>query len=125
MSRGYRLTVRVGPRVERSRFTALDGALDALEARIRELAGSTRRAPIDLKVRRFEPVAQVAARAEVSGPGRLFPVVHAGIDVRGDGSTEAYVGRARRRLVEQRTGETPFAALRRTLGIDQSASAAP
>ena len=112
--RSYTLTVRDGPRVERERFETLADTLDALERRMDELTTSRREA-VDLKYRRFEPVAQVAVRGEVAGPGRLLPAVRAGVDLRGDGSSEAYVGRLRRTLVEQRTGETPFEALRRVL----------
>ena len=110
----YTLTIRNGPRVERARFDTLPATLDALEQRMDELA-ATRRDTVDLRYRRFEPVAQVAVRGEVAGPGRVLPALRAGVDMRGDGSSEAYVGRVRRRLVEQRGGETPYQALRRVL----------
>jgi hypothetical protein len=111
----WRLTVRAGPKVERASFDGLDRALDALEARGRELRASAPDKAIDAKIRRFEPVQQVLARLELSGPERLLPSVRAGVDVRGDGSTEAFRGRVRRVMLEQRSGEDAFAALRRAL----------
>jgi hypothetical protein len=112
----YTLTIRTGPKVERERFEALPAALDALEARLAPLEGRSLRDTVDLRYREFAPVAQVAVRGEVAGPGRLLGAVRGGVDLRGDGSAEAYVGRVRRRLVEQRKGETVYAALRRALG---------
>jgi hypothetical protein len=108
----YTLTIRQGPRVDRERFTGLHDALAALEARGRELEREAdTRAVGGRVIRRFEPVHQVVARLELSGPGRL----RAGIDVRGDGSSEGFTGRVRRKLIEPRRGESPYDALRRTL----------
>ena len=108
----YRVTVRHGSKVRKDRFDDLASALDAVESAGRRLERDANRDAVDLKlVRRFEPVHQVAARIELTGPARL----RAGIDVRGDGSAEGYTGRVRRRLVEQRGDESAYDALRRAL----------
>jgi hypothetical protein len=101
--------------VERSGFDDLREALDALERHGRELARSAPRGAVDAKIRRFEPVQQVVARLEVAGPQQLMPRARAGVDVRGDGSTEAFLGRVRRAVIAQRDGEDAYAALRRAL----------
>lgn len=107
--------MRAGPRVERSSYGELGQAIDSLEQRAREIARATPGQAVDVRVKRFEPIQQVVARVELAGPERLLPSVRAGVDVRGDGSTEAYTGRIRREVIKQRGGETPFRALRRAL----------
>ena len=108
----YTLTIRRGPRVERERFAGLTEMLAAVEQRGRELERAADAPPVGGRLmRRIDPVQRVTARLEVSGPGRL----RAGVDVRGDGSSEAFTGRIRRRLVEQRRGESSYDALRREL----------
>jgi hypothetical protein len=107
----YRVVVRSGPRVARLEAGSLDAALELIEARARGLARGPGRESVELRYKTFEPVQQVAHRIELSGPRR----VHAGVDVRGDGSIEAWTGRLRRRVVEQEKGESPYDALRRTL----------
>ena len=105
------MKVRVGPRVERERHDDLRGALAALEQRGRELERTANVKPRSPLGRTYEPVQQVVARLELSGPGR----VRAGVDVRGDGSSESWTGRLRRELVPLRGGESAYDALRRTL----------
>jgi hypothetical protein len=114
------VTMRRGPRVERLRAGSLAEALALLEARVRAAAAGPPRPAVDLRVRRFEPVQQVAARAELRGPHRL----RAGIDVRGDGSSEAWTGGLRREVVAQEPGEDACDALRRVLAA-QSTSVEP
>jgi hypothetical protein len=109
----YTLTVRSGAKVDKERHAELEDALAALERAGTELADGVHARPVGGSViRRIEPVQQVVARLELRGPARL----RAGVDVRGDGSSEAYLGRVRRRLVEQWPGEDAYGALRRALG---------
>ena len=106
----YVLKIRAGPKVERTKHRDLESALRTLEQRAEELRETAPRRAVDLKIgRRIEPVQQVTARLELSGPRRL----RAGLDVRGDGSVESWTGRFRRELVEQRRGESAVDALRR------------
>lgn len=108
----YTLTIRQGPKVTRKRYDELEKAVGAVEHHGRELERGADARPVGGSlIRRIEPVQQVVARLELRGPGRL----RAGVDVRGDGSSEAYTGRVRRRLVEQRSGEDAYGALRRIL----------
>ncbi len=93
----------------------LADAIDLLEIELRALGPAARRAPAKAFVREIAPVAQVAARGELRGPGRLRPKVQAGADVRGDGSFEAYRGKLQRQVIEQKRGESAFDALRRVL----------
>ena len=95
----------------RERYTDLGAALRAVEETGLELERATHARPRGgTLIRRIEPVQQVVARLELSGGG-----LRAGVDVRGDGSSEAFTGRVRRRLVEQRRRETAYQALRRAL----------
>jgi hypothetical protein len=101
--------------VERSNYDRREDALDALEARARAAVKQATGRAVDVKFRRFEAVEQVLARIELSGPERLMPKVRAGVDVRGDGSTEAYLGHVKRDVVTPGRGVTAYDALRRAL----------
>jgi hypothetical protein len=114
--RQWTLTVRNGPHVERVRFETLDAAVDAMEQRMDELAPMARRQAIQVFRRRFDAIRQVAVRAEITGPGGVLWRVAGGVDLRGDGSSEAYLGRFRRSLVALRPGESAYDGLRRALG---------
>jgi hypothetical protein len=107
----YKLTVRRRGATARERFASLAEALAALEARLDALAPGERRDRERALSRELAPVEQVALRGEIAGPG-----VRGGVDVRGDGSAEAFTGRWRRVLVEREPGETACDALRRVMG---------
>ncbi|MFI5010309.1 MAG: hypothetical protein ACHQDY_08560 [Solirubrobacterales bacterium] len=120
MNGKWTLTVRDGPRVGHKRFESLSETVEAMERELDELIPTAKRragrSPIGhLAGKRFDAARQVAVRAEVAGPGGWLGGVRGGVDMRGDGSIEAYTGRLRRRLVELRTGETAYEGLRRAL----------
>jgi hypothetical protein len=109
---GWLLRERIRGRVSRDRFESLDAACAELEARAGERAREANSAPEGGGLmRRIDPVQQVVARLELAGPGRR----RGGVDVRGDGSSEAWTGRVRREVVEQQAGESAAEALRRAL----------
>src|SRR5918998_6821080 len=107
--RPYKLVMRFGPRVEKARFATLDEALEALDQRIPRVSPLEPRSALG---RDYEPVRQVAGRLELHGPDGA----HRGVDVRGDGSAEAYTGWVRKRIVEPEQGEAAAEALRPPLG---------
>jgi hypothetical protein len=108
----YTVIARRGPKVRRLRFDDLDAALEAIEEQGREAEhGARPDAAGGGLMRRIEPVQQVIARLELRGPKRL----RAGVDVRGDGSSECYTGRMHRKLIDHRPGESAYDALRRAL----------
>ena len=113
MARSYTLTLRREGDSERQRFVTVDGALDTLETEIRAMSQTVRKATTKSLGREYEPVELVAVRAEVSGPG-----VRGGIDLRGDGSVQAFSGRIRRAVIEPGEGEDAYSALRRELSSD-------
>jgi hypothetical protein len=105
----FRVIIRRRGKVEKSSFPTLGAALDALEAETRVAANTVRPVVERALGRSYEPAQQVAVRGELRGPGGL----RAGIDVRGDGSAEAFRGVVRRRLIEPGDREDAWAALRR------------
>lgn len=115
MAERWTITVRHGPRVERAHFESLEASIDAVEKRVLELAPDLRSEAIHVLGRKFDPTRQVVARAEVSGPQGRWSGLHGGVDLRGDGSAEAYTGRLRRSVVPPQTGESAYDALRRAL----------
>jgi hypothetical protein len=107
----WKVKVRVGPRVEKSGHERLREAMREIERRGHELEASADAKPRSPLGRTFEPVQQVVARIEIAGPNRR----RGGIDIRGDGSAEAFTGRLRREVIEQRGNESPYDALKRAL----------
>ena len=110
MADRYTLTLRREGATEKQHHPTLAAALEALELEARAFANTERREDLTVFRRPYRAVQLVPLRAELSGPR-----IHCGVDVRGDGSAEAWTGRWARAIVEQQAGESPYAALRRVL----------
>jgi hypothetical protein len=110
----WKLTVRHGSDVSHASFEELDDAV--AEMRRRALAI---RAEGPVKgvsaLRDFAPGDQVHARLQISGKGVLRKPV-AGVDVRGDGTFVPFRGGVRREELDPTHYDTPFDAVRETLG---------
>lgn len=110
----WKLTVRNGSEVEHMSF----GELEAAVATMRERAMAIRAegpAKGVSALRDFAPGDQVRARLQLSGKGLLRRPV-AGIDVRGDGTFMPFRGSVRREALDPTGYDTPFEAVRETLG---------
>lgn len=114
MPKGYKLTVRQGPEVDKEKFFSLDLAMHSLEGRAAKIVEEERASGVDVGVRQFEPGEQVLARLEVRGP-KLLRGPRAGIDVKGDGELVPYRGRVLRRKLEAGEGESAQDAIREVL----------
>ncbi len=104
----YKLTIRRKGKVERERFAELGAALAALAERLED---AERRETRQVLSREYAPGEQVALRGEIAGPRGL----RGGVDVRGDGSAEAYTGRWRKQVVAAQPGESAYDALARAM----------
>ncbi len=99
--------------MERDTFASLDGAIAAMESRVREIR---REGPLEevSALRDYESGDRVHARLELS-TGGLFRSHEAGVDVMGDGSLVPYVGVVRKRKLEAADGASAFDAVREAL----------
>ncbi len=110
----WKLTIRHGSDVEHESFGELDEAVAVMRERALAIRAE---GPVKgvSSLRDFGPEQQVHARLQIAGKGLLRKPV-AGIDVRGDGTFMPYRGGVTREELDPTGYETPFDAVRETLG---------
>jgi hypothetical protein len=109
----WRLTVRVGPEVDKARYDSLDEVLDEARARAAAILAEGRLGTVKA-FRDYTPDQRVQARIEVSDKG-LLRRPEAGIDVMGDGTIVPYAGAVRRRRLQAETLDEAVSAIRAEL----------
>ena len=99
--------------MSREEFGSAADALDELRRQAIQVLGE---GPLKeaFAFRDISPGQQVAARFEITAPGRLR-IREAGMDVKGDGSLVPYEGTIRKEPIELPEGEDPYEALRQAL----------
>lgn len=105
----FSVTVHEQGKRSRASYASLDEALEAVAAEVSARSG-TRASTVRAFTREVEPGDQVIARIELHGPR-----AHGGVDLRGDGTAQAFTGRWARRPVASPGRETAPQALRRAL----------
>lgn len=103
-----RVTIREGSKVQRSTVDSVGDAIDVIQVRLSNVDAIRDTAKVFK--REIAPVDQVVARAELAAKG-----ARGGIDLRGDGSAQAWTGRLNKTIIEAQTSETAYDALRRAL----------
>lgn len=110
------VTVREGPKFTRHRFDTLAAGLELARNETERMSHEAHGKPAQALMRKLEPVEQVVGRVELTVSQRRFGKSHrAGLDVRGDGSIEAYAGGISREVIEPVPGEDVYDALRRAI----------
>jgi hypothetical protein len=112
--RGYKLTVRHGPEVEKEKFFSLDLAMNKLEKRVEDILKQDRPETVNAGPREFGPEEQVVARLEVRGP-KMLRGPRAGIDLKGDGEMVAFKGRLFRSELPGADANDSYEAIRQIL----------
>jgi hypothetical protein len=109
----WKLTIRDGSEVRKSKFDELDDALERAREKIDEVLA---RGPLKKvkAIRDYEPEIQVKARVEISGRGLISPPT-AGVDVRGDNSLVAYAGGVARKPLQGGSSKQVVEAMREAL----------
>jgi hypothetical protein len=110
----WKLTVRHGSAVDHASFEDLDEAVAAMRERALAIRAEGPVESVSM-LREFSPRDQVHARLQLSTGGVLRRRV-AGVDVRGNGELVPYRGGLRREELDPTHHETPFDAVRETLG---------
>jgi hypothetical protein len=107
---GWRLTVRHGSKVKREELDSLDEAIAEMERRVDAIRAE---GPLDevTMFRSYGPERRVAARLELTGPGRIRRP-EAGIDVMGDGRLVPFRGTIFKRELEAGGGESAYETVR-------------
>lgn len=109
----WRLTVRHGSKVKQEQFGSLDEAIAELQRRAEEIRAEGPLGEVEM-FRTYGPEKRVAARIEITGPGRLRRP-EAGVDVMGDGRLVPYRGAIFKRELEPGRGESAYDAVRAAL----------
>jgi hypothetical protein len=110
----WKLTVRHGSDVSHQSFDDLGEALAEMRRRALAIRAEGPLGEVSAP-REFLPGERVHARLQLSGRGLLRKAV-AGVDVRGDGELVPYRGAVRREELDPSAYDTPFDAVRETLG---------
>lgn len=108
----WKVTLRLGPRVVHEKADDLPGAIAELRISLVAAAAQATGESTSALFREYDAVEVVMARGELRGPKGA----RGGIDVRGDGSAEAWTGRFRKEVVALEPGEDAYQALERALG---------